>query len=82
MTEKSKKNAVEKFEGQIIKIQKSKNKDDEYYQINLYNSMVVGIQNYYQIATNVNLDLQEITFLISHSMNYRLRKRIKRKSEI
>ena len=34
----------------------AKPRSTEIQEINLYNSMVTGVQNYYQIATNVNLD--------------------------
>lgn len=81
MSQKSKKRAIKKLKNQIKNIQKPKDQKDEYYQVNIYNSMVMGMQNYYQIATNANLDFQEIAFLVNRSLNYRLRSRVKKKPE-
>lgn len=81
MSQKSKKRAIKKLKDQIKNIQKPKDQKDEYYQVNIYNSMVMGMHNYYQIATNANLDFQEIAFLVNRSLNYRLRSRVKKKPE-
>ena len=67
---------------QIRYIQKPQNEKDEYLSVNIFNSMVIGMHNYYSIATNVNLDFQDIAFLVNRSLNYRLRERVKAKSEI
>lgn len=36
--------------------------------VGLYNSKVMGIQNYYQIATMVNIDLAKIAYLLSRKL--------------
>ncbi|HFK1428771.1 MULTISPECIES: group II intron reverse transcriptase/maturase [Bacillota] len=40
--------------------------------VNKYNAAVLGIQNYYKIATHVNLDMTKIGFLLSHTIRSRL----------
>lgn len=34
----------------------------------LYNSTIMGIQNYYQIATMVNIDLAKIAYILSKKL--------------
>jgi 5-methylcytosine-specific restriction endonuclease McrA len=41
---------------------------------NKYNSTVLGIQNYYKVATHVNIDMQKIAFIINKSLFNRLKK--------
>jgi len=41
---------------------------------NKYNSTVLGIQNYYKVATHVNIDMQRIAFIINKSLRNRLKK--------
>lgn len=57
---------------QIKVIQKSPNNDKAIRNIAIYNSKVVGIHNYYRIATMVNLDLNDIHYEILLSMVNRL----------
>lgn len=52
----------EKLSNQIKKIQNPKNVNDENYQVHIYNSIVIGIQNYYRYVTYVNIDLQKNSF--------------------
>lgn len=46
--------------------------DEEIKEVTLYNSMVLGIQNYYRIATNVASDLNHVQQLTYHIMYNRL----------
>lgn len=57
---------------QIKVIQKSPNSDETIRNIAIYNSKVVGIHNYYKIATMVNIDLNNIHYEILLSMVNRL----------
>lgn len=79
LTEKSLNKVSEKLEGQIKKIVKPQNAKMEHLEVNIYNSIVIGIHNYYRIATNVNIDLQKIAFQIDRTLKFRLRERIKKK---
>lgn len=56
MSDKSLKAARDKLTKQAKQIAKPRPHRKEYGEVVLYNEMVMGIQNYYQIATNVNLD--------------------------
>ena len=47
--------------------------------IRKYNSTVIGIHNYYRIATMVCCDLGKIAYEVSRAMYNKLRKRIIRK---
>lgn len=60
MSDKAIKNAKTELKEQIKRIIRPANNSEELKEIRLYNSMVMGIQNYYSIATDINLDAQEI----------------------
>ena len=63
----------------IENIQKSKDDFDEIMNIQKYNSTIIGIHNYYQIATMVCCDLGKIAYEVSRTMYVKLRKRVNRK---
>lgn len=42
--------------------------------VDAYNAYVLGIHNYYRIATNITLDMRRIAFLVKHELNARLRR--------
>jgi len=48
-------------------------KKGEYEEIRLYNSMVMGMQNYYQIATDVNIDCESLNRAVMIVLTNRLR---------
>ena len=60
MSNKAIKKAKSKLKNQIKQIQKPKNNAELYQRVSLYNSMVMGIQNYYGIANNVTYSLHDI----------------------
>lgn len=64
---------TENLKKQIKKIQKPKDKMQLYKQINVYNSKVAGIQNYYGIATNVTFNFRKIQRNISILVKNRLK---------
>lgn len=41
--------------------------------VGLYNSKILGIQNYYKIATMVNIDLAKIAYLLSRKLRNRIK---------
>lgn len=67
---------TQKLTEQIKNIQKCRNTLDEGIAVNKYNSMVMGIHNYYQFATNISLDCARIQRIVSINMKNRLGKRI------
>ena len=54
----------------------------EYRLIQKYNSYVIGIHNYYSIATHVNLDIHKIAFDVKKSLYNRLKHRLQKKGQI
>ena len=76
MSDKAIKRETEKLMEQVKKIQHPKDNKEEYRSISLFNSMVIGIHNYYQYATNVNLDCSKISRRIEILLNNRLWQRI------
>lgn len=66
------KNIKSQLKEQIKAIQKSPNSDKAIRNIAIYNSKVVGIHNYYRIATMVNIDLNRIHYEILLTMVNRL----------
>ena len=62
----------------VEKIKFPKNKDDEHKSIMDYNSYVMGIHNYYRIATHVSFDFAKIGFSVKRTMNYRLGQRLEK----
>lgn len=63
----------------IKAIQFVKGNEEEYKRINHYNSYVMGIHNYYCMATAVNADFQPLAYEIKASIKIRLQERVKRK---
>ena len=59
---------------------RSKGENAEYRAINNYNSYIMGIHNYYQMATDVNADFQPLAYSIKQSIKIRLQKRVKRRN--
>ena len=61
MTDKALNNTKEKVKKQIRKVKKTKdNATENAYQIDKYNSLVRGIHNYYEKATNIAEDLHNL----------------------
>ncbi|GAA6285999.1 hypothetical protein F190043G2_26700 [Blautia caecimuris] len=60
ISDKQFKNQKDKLVSQAKKIASPSKGKTELEETRLYNSMVLGMQNYYQIATNVNLDCMKL----------------------
>lgn len=82
MTEKAVKRETEKLITQIKYIEFPPNAKEEALAVNLYNSMVWGIHNYYRYATNINIDCRKIQFRVNSLMRNRLRERVKKNGTI
>jgi len=57
---------------QILKIQHPANEKERWNAINLYNGMIIGVHNYYRIATCVNLDCDKIGYVVIADMEKRI----------
>ncbi|MBJ8053675.1 group II intron reverse transcriptase/maturase [Bacillus cereus] len=66
---------------QVKKIQKTPNSIKAIKGINIYNSMVIGKHNYYQIATHVSQDFAKLSYELDLMMYNRLPKAKKRGKE-
>lgn len=68
---------VKAYSKEIIgKIRQTYNKGMEYKLVQMYNSYLIGVHNYYCIATHVNLDFQKIAYDVKKSLYNRLKHRI------
>ncbi len=76
MCDKSKKRVIKELKDIIQMLQKISNKVDEYKYVNLYNSAIWGIHNYYQYATEINEDGNNISYVINKILKIRLRDRL------
>lgn len=63
---------TEKLKEQIKRIATPCDANDEALMINQYNSMVIGMHHYYQIATDVNIDFIKIAFIVDTVRKNRL----------
>ena len=82
MSDKAVKKETKKLKQQIIAIQHSKDSVSMTTNIRQYNSMVIGIHNYYQCATYVNLDCMKIQFQINRILYNRFKGQISRQGRI
>ena len=62
-----------KLKEQIIKVSKTSSPEMELKELYKYNAMVMGIHNYYQIATKVSWDFREIGRAVDIIMNNRFK---------
>ncbi|WP_010529084.1 group II intron reverse transcriptase/maturase [Lentibacillus jeotgali] len=62
----------QELKAQIIQIQKAPRRADGIRAIGKYNSKVIGMHNYYRIATHVNKDFKKIHYPVLLTMNTRL----------
>lgn len=68
----------EKSKSIIKRLRQTYNKDMEYKWIQLYNAHIIGVHNYYSIATHVNLDFKTIAFDVKKSIYNRLKHKLHR----
>lgn len=81
ISDKALKKIKERAKEKIKKIQNTPDGVAEYQSINDYNSYVMGIHNYYQMATRANPDMQRLAFEIKTAIKIRLQKRVKRRNK-
>ena len=62
-------------------IQHSSDEIEEYKVINDYNSFVMGIHNYYRMATAASPDMQQLAFEIKIAIKNRLQERVQRRKD-
>lgn len=72
MSDKAKEKVKKEISDCIDKIQHPKNEQEQHKAIFRYNSVVIGIHNYYRYATCVNLDFGNIAFCTGKKLKNRL----------
>lgn len=75
MTEKAKKKCIANLKRRVKFLKSRAN----FYNVQKYNSTVLGMQNYYKIATNCSRDFSEIDYIIRKSIENRLKGNITNK---
>lgn len=68
ISDKATKNIVKEIKAKIKTMQKHPNVNN----VNRYNATILGMHNYYKVATHVNIDFHKVYFLVSKSLNNRL----------
>lgn len=82
ITEKSAEKIALKARELIYNIQNPADKSGQFAATYLYNSFVIGVHNYYDMATHVQKDFRKIAFPIQKSLKIRLRERLKTKKQL
>lgn len=68
ISDKATKNIIKEIRAKIKTMQKHPNVNS----VNRYNATILGMHNYYKVATHVNIDFHKVYFLVSKSFNNRL----------
>ncbi|WP_132079468.1 group II intron reverse transcriptase/maturase [Anaerospora hongkongensis] len=75
LTDKAKKKCVERLKTAIHRIEENSSAQN----VSNYNATVLGLQNYYAIASSVSKDFREIAFVVNRCLYNRLKHHLKRK---
>ena len=78
ISDKASKKILERARETVCHMAKHNDKESVYKYLGLYNSFVIGIHQYYCIATEVNKDFHKISFLVNRTLKAKLKKRLKR----
>jgi RNA-directed DNA polymerase len=73
MCDKALQSQVQRLADQAKRIARPVKGRKEYDEIRLFNTMVMGVQNYYCIATHINLDCDKLQYAVSRILHNRLR---------
>jgi hypothetical protein len=80
--EKATEKIVQKEHTLIYEIEYPKDRNGQFTATYMYNSFVIGVHNYYDMATHVQKDFRKITFPIQKSLKERLRDRLKTRGQL
>ena len=73
ISDKALKNIHLKAKQYICQMQNPNDKETAYKSVQNYNAFVMGVQNYYRLATNVSRDLAKIAYPVGKSLKARLK---------
>lgn len=82
VTEKAMEKIVQKAHALIYEIEYPKDRNGQFKATYMYNSFVIGVHNYYDMATHVQKDFRKIAFPIYKSLKVRLRDRLKTRGQL
>lgn len=82
ITEKAGEKIVKKAHELIYNIEYPKDAKGQCAATYMYNSFVIGVHNYYDMATHVQKDFRKIAFPIQKSLKARLRDRLKTRGQL
>jgi group II intron reverse transcriptase/maturase len=82
MSDKAYKKVHEKLTEEVKKLAHSPDDTAQFIQLQKYNSVVAGLHEYYQIATETTADFGKLAFSINKQLNNRLRGDISRKGTL
>lgn len=82
MCEKATERITTQLREQVKRVATPANLKDEAKEISLYNSMVMGMHNYYRIATGTSLDFKRIARRIDIVWKNRLKERIQKQGDL
>jgi hypothetical protein len=82
VTEKAQEKIVQKAHALIYEIQYPRDRNGQFTATYMYNSFVIGVHNYYDMATHVHKDFRKIAFPIHKSLKARLRDRLKTRGQL
>lgn len=70
LSDKAKKNILRKLKHKIVRVKQIQTRKE----VHNLNSTILGMQNYYSLATKVNLEFSDIAFKLSKSLRHQLKK--------
>ncbi len=76
ITTKAEKRIKDSLKKQIKSVQKPIGNRSGHLSVDCYNAFVIGIHNYYEIATHVSADFHKISYMSYKSLDTRLKKRM------
>lgn len=81
ISNKASKNIKDKIRRQIKAVQKAK-PEKLFPEIMKYNSLILGLHNYYSVATQCSKDFNDIAFLVTKTLKHRLRERATSRGDV
>lgn len=82
MSDKAKETKYRLLKKMILEIQRPANDKEEAKAVNRFNAMVIGMHNYYRIATHVAFDFRDISYPLYQVTENRLGERLSRKGTV
>ena len=72
MCDKARENTIRKIREAIVLIEDTHGKEKQFQAISRYNALVLGVHNYFRIATHISVDCREIEWRTGYMLKKRL----------